>query len=105
MRIHLAIEHPLQLELAHAAFEAHCVPLDVFRGALVVLALGELEQLRGVGDGLGRAVQLLELRGKLRTLAAELTCLVRVLPDGRIFQLANYLFEAFLLVVVLKETP
>jgi hypothetical protein len=105
VRIHLAVEHALQLELAHAAFEVHRVTLDVFRGALVVLALGELEQLRGIGDGLGRAIQLLELRGELGTLAAELTCLVGVLPDGRIFQLANYLFEAFLLAVVLKETP
>jgi hypothetical protein len=105
VRIHLAAEHALQLELAHAAFEARRVTLDVFRGAFVVLALGELEQLRGVGDGLCGAIQLLELRGELRALAAELTCLVGVLPDGRIFQLANYLFEAFFLVVVLKETP
>jgi hypothetical protein len=99
------VEHPLQLELAHAVFEAGGVLLDIGGGALVVLALGELEQLRGSGDGIGGAVQLFELGGELGAFAAELPGLVRVLPDGRIFQLADYLFEALFLVVVLKETP
>jgi hypothetical protein len=105
MRIHLAVEHALQLKLAHAGFQARGVTLDVLRGALVVLAFRELQELCGIGDGLGGAVELFELGGELRALAAELTGLVGVLPDGRIFQLAGYLFEAFLLGVVLKETP
>jgi hypothetical protein len=99
------VEHALELELSHAAFEADGVFLDVCGGALVVLALGELEQLGGVGDGFGGAIQLFELRGELGALATQLAGLVGVLPDGRVFQLAAYLFEAFLLGVVLKETP
>ncbi len=51
------------------------------------------------------AIQLFELGGELGAFAAELACAVGVLPDGRLFQLAAYLFEAFLLAVVLKETP
>ena len=99
------MEHSLELELAHATFEAHGLLLDIGGGGLVVLAFGEIEKLRGVGDGFGRAIQLIELRGKLRTLAAQFPGLLGVLPDGRVFQLETYLFEAFLLVVVLKETP
>jgi len=99
------MEHALQFELAHPAFEAHGVLLDLGGHGFVVLALCEIEQLLGVCDGLGRAVQLFQLRGQLGALAAELAGLVRVLPDGRIFQLARYLFEAFFLGVVLKETP
>ena len=99
------MEHALQLELAHPAFEAVRILLDFGGGSFVVLALGELEQLGGIGDGGRGAVQLLQLRGKLGAFAAELTGFVGVLPDGWIFQLASYLFEAFLLGVVLKETP
>jgi hypothetical protein len=99
------VEHALQFELAHAAFEARGVFLDLRGNGLVVLAFGEIEQFLGVGDGLGRAIQLIELGGELGAFAAELPGLVRVLPDGRVFQLEGYLFEAFFLVVVFKETP
>ncbi len=105
VRIHLAVEHALQFELAHAGFEAVGVLLDVGGGGLVVLAFGELEQLGGVGDAFGGAVDLFELSGKLGAFAAELACSIGVLPDGRVFQLAGYFFEPFLLDVVLKETP
>jgi hypothetical protein len=99
------MEHALELELAHPALEAVRIPLDFGSGRLVVLAFGELEQLGGIGNGRRRAVQLFELRGEPGAFAAELAGLVGVLPDGWIFQLARYLFEAFLLGVVLKETP
>lgn len=71
----------------------------------LVLAFGELEQLGGVGDPLGRGVDLFELGGKLGAFTAELACLIGVLPDGWVFQLAGYFFEALFLGVVLKETP
>ena len=105
MRVHLAAEHALELELAHALLEAGGIPLDVLRRRFVVLAFGELEQLRGIRDGLAGAVELLELGGELGALAPELLRLVRLLPDGGVFQLATDLFETFLLGVVLKETP
>ena len=99
------VEHALQFQLAHAGFETVGVLLDRSGGGFIVLALGQIEQLGGVGDAFGGAVDLFQLGGKLGAFAAELTGLVGVLPDGRIFQLASYLFEAFLLGVVLKETP
>jgi hypothetical protein len=103
--IHLAIEHALELEAAHAPFEAARIALDVARGTLIVLAFGQLEQLGRIGDGLGRAVELGKLGGQPGTLAAQLLRLVRFLPERGIFQLAIDLLEALFLRVVLKETP
>jgi hypothetical protein len=105
VRVHLAVEHPLQLEPADAAFEIRGVTLDVARSALVVLALGQLQQFRGVGDGFRSAIELTELGGQLGALAPELLRLVGRLPDGRIFQLPIDLLQALFLGVVLKETP
>jgi hypothetical protein len=99
------VEHALQFQLAHAGFETVGVFLDFSGGGFVVLALSELEQLGGVGDALGGAVDFLQLGGELGAFAAELPGLVGVLPDGGVFQLAGYFFEPFLLGVVLKETP
>ena len=81
------------------------VLLDLRGRGFVVLALGEIEQLRGVGDGFGDAVELVELGGELGAFAAELSRFVRVLPDGGVFQLAGYFFQALFLGVVLKGTP
>jgi hypothetical protein len=105
VRIHLAVEHALQLELAYSPLEPCGILLDVRGSALVVFAFRKLKELCGIGDGLGSPVQLLELGGELGAFATELTGLVRVLPDRGILQLSAYLFEAFLLRVVLKETP
>jgi len=66
--------------------------LDIARRRFVVLALGELQQLRGVRDGFARAVELVDLGAQLRAFAAELLRLVRLLPDGGVFQLAIDLF-------------
>ena len=103
--IHLAVKHALELEIAHAAFEAHGIALDVGCGSLVLLTFGELEELCGIGDGLGGAIELGKLAAQLRALAPQLLSLVGLLPDRRVFQLAIDLFETFFLRVVLKETP
>ena len=80
------------------------VALDSLRGGLVVLLDGHVEQLAGllqaVGDAIERADDLLQARA----LAAELLRLVRRVPDGGIFELAPYFGQPFALEVVLKET-
>ena len=81
------MEHALELEIAHAPLDALRVALDVFGSGFVVLALGEVEQLGGVGDGLGRAIELIQLGGELGAFAPQLLCLLGLLPDGRVFEL------------------
>jgi hypothetical protein len=105
VRIHLAAEHALQLEVAYLAFEALRVALDVARRTLIAFRLGELQQLARVADSLGGAVELADVGAQARALAAELLGARRVRPDAGVLQLAAYLFEALALAVVLKETP
>jgi hypothetical protein len=81
------MEHALELEIAHAPLDALRIAFDVPGRGFVVLALGEIEQLGGVGDGLGGAIELIELSGELGAFAPELLCLLGLLPDGRVFQL------------------
>jgi hypothetical protein len=99
------VKHALELEIAHAPFEARGIALNIGCCGFVLFAFGEIEQLCGIGDGLGGAIELSELAAQLRPLAPQLLGLVGLLPDRGVLQLAIDLFEAFLLGVVLKETP
>jgi hypothetical protein len=105
MPVHLAAEHALELKPAHARLERTGLALDIARGGLIVLALGQLEQLRGVTDGGIGLVQLLQICSEARTFTAELLGAIRSAPDRRILELAIYFLETLLLAVVLKETP
>jgi hypothetical protein len=89
----------------HLAFERGRFALDVARGGFVVLALGELEQLVGVGDGFRGVVELGELGRQTCALASQLLGLVGLVPDAGVFELAADFFQPLLLAVVLKETP
>ena len=69
MRIHLMGEHPLELETADVGLQSRRFGLDVPRGGFVVLAFCELQQLGGIGNPLGRLVDLLNRRGEPGALA------------------------------------
>jgi hypothetical protein len=105
VRIHLPAEHAREFELAYLGLQPFGIALDLTSGGFVALELGELEQLRGIAQPAACAIELLELRGQARALAAEFLGALGIAPDGRIFQLAIDLFEAFLLAIVFKETP
>ncbi len=105
MGVHLAGEHALEFKLAHVGFQALRVALDVARGGLVVLALGEVQQFRGIGDALDGAVDLTDVRAQARAFAPELLGTRGIGPHGRLLEFAGYLLEALLFAVVLKETP
>ena len=96
----------LKLEPAHLALERAGIALDVARGGLIVLALGQLEQLARIVDGLGDAIELLDLCAvKARALAPELLRALGLDHSVGILQLAADLLETFFLAIVLKETP
>jgi hypothetical protein len=99
------VKHALQLETSHVGFESLRVSVDVARGRFVALALRELEQLRGIRNALGSAVDFPRVGGQLGPFASQLLRPLGLCPDGRVFELAADLFQAFFLVVVLKETP
>jgi len=105
VRVHLAVKHALQLETSHVGFETLRVCIDVARGGLVVLALRELEKLRGVCYAFGGAVNLAGVGGQLRPFAPEFLRTFWFRPDSRVFELTADLFQALFLKVVLKETP
>jgi hypothetical protein len=105
MRIHLLVEHALELEAAHSFFERLGVVLDGTRGSFVVLALGQLEQLCGVSNSLARPIYLVYCRREACALTSELLSPLLIGPDAGLLELASNLFEPLLLLVVFKETP
>jgi hypothetical protein len=105
VRVHLAAKHALELEAANLALEPLRVPPDVPGGRLIVLALRELQELRRIGDALGGAIDVGDIRGEARPLLPELLRALRLRPDGRVLELPPYLLEALFLAIVLKETP
>ena len=105
MRVHLAVEHALQLEAAHFGLETLRVVIDIARGCLVSFAFRELEKLRCVRYALGGALDLPRIGREPRALTSQLLRAFGFRPNGRVLQLAPYLLEALLLEIVLKETP
>jgi hypothetical protein len=103
--IHLAAKHALEFQSTHAGFERAGLALDITRSGFIVLAFGQIEQLRRVADrGVG-AIEFREFRRQARALTAQLLGAIRCAPDRRILQFAGYFLETFFLAVVLKETP
>jgi hypothetical protein len=90
--VHLAAEHALELEPAHAGFELAGVALDIARRRLIVLALGQIEQLRRVADRIAGAIEFGELGDQARAFAPEFLGALRRAPDGGILQLAADFF-------------
>jgi hypothetical protein len=105
VRVHLAAEHALQLQAADVALEPLGIPPDILRGPLIALPLGELQELRRIGDALGGAIDFGDVSREARTLLSELLRALRLRPDGRVLELPPYLLEALFLAIVLKETP
>jgi len=105
VRIHLAVEHALQLELAHLGFQARGLRGEVVGGALVVFRLGQVQQLARVIDAVDGLVDGFEFGRQPRPFLAQFLRLGRVLPDPGVLEFEAYFLQPLLLAVVLKETP
>jgi hypothetical protein len=65
---------------------------DGVEGVLVVLHLGELEQLKRAGEALVERLQAVDDLLERRALAAEALRFLGIVPDRRAFQLATDFF-------------
>jgi len=89
----------------HFGLEALRVALDVARGALIAFGFGQFQQLGGLDDALGGALDLADLARQAGAFTPELLRPRGVRPDGGILQLARNFLQPLLLAVILKETP
>jgi hypothetical protein len=103
--VHLATEHPPQLEPAHLFLDLRHLALEVEGGRFVILGLGQLQQLDGGLQGPLRCIDLLDVGGQPRPFLAEVLRALGLRPYRRILQLSRDLLEPLFLGVVLKETP
>jgi hypothetical protein len=105
VRIHLAGEHALEFQLLDAAR----IALDVFDhglcGLLVVLHLGQVQQLTGAGQPFGQRADAGDGLVQQRTFAAERLRPFGVVPDVGAFEFAIDFFQTLYFRVVVKDTP
>jgi hypothetical protein len=104
VRIHLAREHALELELLDVLLDGGEVALHIAHGRFVVLLDREVQQLAGIAEAVADCVQRGDDGIELGALAPQLLRPVGRVPDPRIFQLAADFRQALVLVVVVKET-
>jgi hypothetical protein len=105
VRVHLAREHALELELGHFAVDAAEVVLDRLRRARVRLGLRQVEQFTRLGQPLPQLVERRDDAFELGPLAAEFLSTVGLLPDGGVFEFAQDLGQPLALAIVVKGTP
>jgi hypothetical protein len=107
VRVHLAREHALELEVLDLAFELRRVAgdrVDDLREPRLALELGELQEFERAGDAVAGAVEPADQRVELGALLAERLRLLGLLPDLRILELARDLYQPLVLAVVVKDT-
>jgi len=68
------------------------IAFDLARRGLVVFALGQLEQLRGIADGAAGAIEFAQFADQPRAFAPELLGALGCAPDGGVLQLAADFF-------------
>jgi hypothetical protein len=105
MRIHLAGEHALEFQLLDAARIALDVVDHGLRGLLVVLHLGQIEQLAGAGDAFCQRADAGDGLVQQRAFAAQRLRPFGVVPDVGAFQFAIDFFQTLDFRVVVKDTP
>ena len=102
--VHRVAEHAAELERLDRALQLDQVGLDRLEGVVVVLGLGEFEEILEVArlrvDLLQRQHHVLELT----LLLAELLRALGVVPDGWVLERAVDLFELRCFHIVVKDT-
>jgi hypothetical protein len=105
VRVHLAREHALELELLDLGREFLRVGDHRLGGRFVGFGDRELEQLARLGDTAREPAEPFDDALEPRAFAPELLRTRRVVPDVRVLELARYFLEAFALRIEVKGTP
>jgi hypothetical protein len=103
--IHLAAEHAPEFQCPHRGFQPRDFLFDVGDGRGIVFRLRQLEQFAGIGELGAGGIQLRQVGDQPRAFASQFLRAFGVVPDILLFQLADDFLQAFLLRVVVKETP
>jgi hypothetical protein len=72
---------------------------------LVFFFGGHLQQVAGVGQAAMQVVQGLDYQRQGGALATQVLCVLGVIPDVGVFQLAVYFDQPIMFVIVVKDTP
>jgi len=94
----------LEFELLDHFGEPGDVGLDFIGGALIGLLRHQLQQLCGVAQAAGEAVEIADDLLQLGALATERFSALRIVPDAGLLEFARYFLETFVFVVVIKDT-
>jgi hypothetical protein len=85
--VHLAIEHALELKLAHLRFYRGRLTIQLIEGGLIAFRFGHLQQLQCIAYGVAGAVELAQFLRQMRTFTAQFLGSLGLGPDVRDFQL------------------
>jgi len=92
MRVHLAAEHPPELELCDIRLDPIQVGCDVVERGLIVVFSGERIELTRIVNAAAEPIQSLDKGFERRALLPERLRPRLILPDARILELAlNFL--------------
>ena len=105
MGIHLAGEHALEFEALDINVQAVGIRLDIPDRTQIALPRGHLEQLAGVRNAAGQSIEAADDVFQLRPFASEFLRTIGLVPDAGLLQFARDFLQAFVLIVVIKDTP
>jgi hypothetical protein len=103
--VHFAGKHSLEFELFHFPLQAADIALDPFGGRGVGLRRRQFQQFGCVAKPARQAVQTAYDLFEFCALAAEFLRAFGVVPDAGLLEFASYFLEAFVLLIVIKDTP
>jgi hypothetical protein len=103
--VHLAGEHAAEFQIGEFALHMLQVIDHRFDGLLVALLGGHIQQFAGLRQAVVEAADDIHHRLQLGAFAAQFLGLFGIVPNGRVFQLAEDLGQAFLLAFEVKGTP
>jgi len=104
VRVHFSRKHALELEPFDFRGQLGHIGFDFGRGLKIGLLGGEFEKLPGILEAAGQLVQGADDLFQFGAFPPQLLGALGVVPDARLFEFPVYFLEAFVFVVVIKDT-